>query len=93
MIVYLLRELTRVHKDLWVKLVDSDGEFLLIEAAGSLPSWLEPEVADNRVGFDSPVSENFQILIHQLGMDSRRTACDYQTEKRQEESDRKNLAG
>jgi hypothetical protein len=58
-IVYLLRELTRVHKDLWVKLVDSDGEFLLIEAAGSLPSWLEPEVADNRVGFDSPVSQSF----------------------------------
>lgn len=51
-VVYLLRELTRKHKDLWVKVVDSDGEFLLIEAAGSLPSWLEPEVADNRVGSD-----------------------------------------
>ncbi|KAJ5693024.1 hypothetical protein N7462_002447 [Penicillium macrosclerotiorum] len=48
-IVYILRELTKRHKDIWVKVVDSDGEFLLIEAAGTLPAWLEPEVADNRV--------------------------------------------
>lgn len=48
-VVYILRELTKRHKDLWVRVVDSDGEFLLIEAAGMLPEWLEPEVADNRV--------------------------------------------
>lgn len=28
---------------------DSDGEFLLIEAADSLPSWVTPSVAENRV--------------------------------------------
>ncbi|KAF3490937.1 ecdysoneless [Arthroderma uncinatum] len=28
---------------------DSDGEFLLVEAAAALPAWLEPDVADNRV--------------------------------------------
>ncbi|KAJ6115710.1 hypothetical protein N7523_006127 [Penicillium sp. IBT 18751x] len=48
-VVYILRELTKRHKDIWVKVGDSDGEFLLIEAAGTLPAWLEPEVADNRV--------------------------------------------
>ncbi|KAJ6166484.1 hypothetical protein N7470_001931 [Penicillium chermesinum] len=48
-VVYILRELTKKHKDIWVKVVDSDGEFLLVEAAGTLPAWLEPEVADNRV--------------------------------------------
>lgn len=48
-IVYLLRELTNRHQNIWVRVVDSDGEFLLIEAAGTLPAWLEPEVADNRV--------------------------------------------
>ncbi|KAJ6058755.1 uncharacterized protein N7446_008338 [Penicillium canescens] len=48
-IVYLLRELTKRHKDIWVKVADSDGEFLLIEAAGTLPAWIEPDVADNRV--------------------------------------------
>lgn len=48
-IVYLLRELTKKHQDLWIRVVDSDGEFLLVEAASSLPDWLEPEVADHRV--------------------------------------------
>jgi len=28
---------------------DSDGEFLLIEAADYLPKWLNPDTADNRV--------------------------------------------
>lgn len=28
---------------------DNDGEFLLIEAANELPSWVSPENADNRV--------------------------------------------
>lgn len=49
MVVWLLRELTKNFEDLWVKIVDGDGEFLLIEAAGTLPKWLEPEVAENRV--------------------------------------------
>ncbi|OJD27498.1 hypothetical protein ACJ73_01111 [Blastomyces percursus] len=49
-IVYILRELTRQFEDLWVRVSDSDGEFLLVEAAATLPSWLEPEVANHRVG-------------------------------------------
>ncbi|KAJ9499325.1 hypothetical protein H2202_004908 [Exophiala xenobiotica] len=48
-IVWMLRELTRKFNDLWVKVTDNDGEFLLIEASGTLPAWLEPEVAENRV--------------------------------------------
>lgn len=48
-IVWLLRELSRRFPNLWVKLSDTDGEFLLIEASGTLPTWLEPEVAENRV--------------------------------------------
>lgn len=48
-IVWLLRELTTKFPNLWVKVTDSDGEFLLIEASATLPSWLEPEVAENRV--------------------------------------------
>jgi hypothetical protein len=49
--VYFLRELTKRHKDIWVKVVDGDGEFLLIEASGTLPAWIEPDVADNRVSY------------------------------------------
>ncbi|KAK5061199.1 hypothetical protein LTR84_007741 [Exophiala bonariae] len=48
-IVWILRELTKSFQDLWAKVTDSDGEFLLIEASGTLPAWLEPEVAENRV--------------------------------------------
>lgn len=48
-IVWLLRELSKKFNDLWVKVSDTDGEFLLIEASGTLPSWLEPDVAENRV--------------------------------------------
>ncbi|KAI9807985.1 MAG: hypothetical protein M1825_005292 [Sarcosagium campestre] len=49
LIVYLLRQLTRQFADLWVQVTDADGEFLLVEAANALPSWLNPEVAQNRV--------------------------------------------
>jgi hypothetical protein len=48
-IVWMLRELARKFDDLWIKIHDNDGEFLLIEAAGTLPQWMEPEVAENRV--------------------------------------------
>ncbi len=50
LIVYLLRELSRGFPELWIKVVDTDGEFLLIEAANALPRWLNAEIADNRVG-------------------------------------------
>jgi hypothetical protein len=49
LIVYLLRELSKTFLDLWIKVGDTDGEFLLIEAANALPRWLNPEIADNRV--------------------------------------------
>lgn len=48
-IVWLLRKLTKKFEDLYVRIQDNDGEFLLIEAAGTLPEWLEPDVAENRV--------------------------------------------
>lgn len=54
LIVYILKELSSRFPPLWIKVVDSDGEFLLIEAANALPRWLNPEIADNRVG----------ILVH-----------------------------
>ncbi|KAF3906380.1 hypothetical protein ABW20_dc0104545 [Dactylellina cionopaga] len=47
--VFLLREISKKFSQLWIHVVDTDGEFLLIEAAHALPKWLSPEVADNRV--------------------------------------------
>ncbi len=49
LIVYLLFELSRLHPQLVVTVTDSDGQFLLIEAAHHLPKWLKPETSENRV--------------------------------------------
>ncbi|KAH6606267.1 sgt1 [Trichoderma cornu-damae] len=49
LIVYMLCELTKAHPDLWARVGDSDGEFLLVEAANVLPRWLSPETDRYRV--------------------------------------------
>lgn len=49
LIVYLLRELSRQFPQIWIRVIDSDGEFLLVEAADVLPKWINPEVMENRV--------------------------------------------
>ncbi|KAK5016925.1 hypothetical protein LTR60_002171, partial [Cryomyces antarcticus] len=53
LIVYLLRELSKKFSDAWIRVYDTDGEFLLIEAANALPRWLNPEIAENRVWLHS----------------------------------------
>ncbi|KAI6045073.1 SGT1 protein-domain-containing protein [Pisolithus marmoratus] len=47
-VVWLLRELSS-RWDVVISVNDSDGEFLLIEAADFLPSWVNPSNAPNRV--------------------------------------------
>ncbi|KFA72376.1 hypothetical protein S40288_05595 [Stachybotrys chartarum IBT 40288] len=49
LIVYILRELSKSQPKLWIRVCDTDGEFLLIEAANVLPKWLSPETDRNRV--------------------------------------------
>ena len=49
LIVYLLRELSTQFPTLWIRVIDADGQFLLVEAANALPLWLNPEIADFRV--------------------------------------------
>ncbi|GLH15521.1 Protein ecdysoneless [Gryllus bimaculatus] len=48
-IVFLLLELTKQIESLVIRVVDIDGEFLLIEAADFLPRWAVPERCDRRV--------------------------------------------
>ncbi|KAF4345782.1 sgt1 [Fusarium beomiforme] len=48
LIVYILRELSKSHPSLWIRVFDTDGEFLLVEAANVLPRWLNPEIDNNR---------------------------------------------
>ncbi|KAF1825041.1 SGT1-domain-containing protein [Dissoconium aciculare CBS 342.82] len=49
LIVFLLLETSKRFEDTWIRVYDTDGEFLLIEAAAALPKWLNPEIAENRV--------------------------------------------
>ncbi|XP_046658079.1 protein ecdysoneless-like [Daphnia pulicaria] len=48
-IVHLLRSFSVTENDVVIRIVDSDGEFLLVEAADSLPRWANPETCINRV--------------------------------------------
>ena len=64
LIVFLLLELSKRFVDAWIRVYDTDGEFLLIEAANALPKWLNPEIAENRVWINNghlriiPLDEN-----------------------------------
>lgn len=68
LIVYILKELSTKFPYLWIKVVDTDGEFLLIEAANALPRWLNPEIADNRASSHSCVKfMNILLICHRSG--------------------------
>lgn len=64
-IVYILRELSRRFEDTWIRMHDTDGEFLLIEAANALPKWLNPEIAEHRVWINGG-----QLRIIPMGKDA-----------------------
>jgi SGT1 protein len=48
-IVLLLTQASEKNPELWLRMVDTDGEFLLIEGAYALPKWVTPEISKNRV--------------------------------------------
>jgi hypothetical protein len=48
-IVYLLYQISFKFQNLCIQVTDEDGEFLLIEAAQVLPSWLDPVTAPDRI--------------------------------------------
>lgn len=61
--MYLLRELSKQFPDAWIRVFDADGEFLLVEAANVLPPWLNPEVAEYRVGAFRGITAAIFVLI------------------------------
>lgn len=73
LIVYLLRELSKQFQDAWIRVFDTDGEFLLIEAANVLPKWLNPEIADHRVWLHDGKLKI--IPLHQPAVAAERTAA------------------
>lgn len=52
MVVFLLREISKRIPGSIIRVQDNDGEFLLIEAADYIPSWLDPDNSDNRVSIN-----------------------------------------
>ncbi|WOG92128.1 hypothetical protein DCAR_0311387 [Daucus carota subsp. sativus] len=48
-VVFLLLQISKHFSTLSIRVHDSDGEFLLIEAAVHLPKWLNPNTSVNRV--------------------------------------------
>lgn len=48
-IVYLLRKLSVKFPEVFISIVDRDGQFLLIEAADHLPDWLGPDNSQHRI--------------------------------------------
>jgi hypothetical protein len=50
-IVSLLFHISKSIPELIIRTCDSDGEFLLIEAAEILPEWANPDTCENAVRF------------------------------------------
>lgn len=77
-VVWLLREIS-IAFPVAIQVWDDDGEFLLIEAAYSLPTWLEPDVATNRIWLyrghvhcippDSTMTKTIQNIDMKTGKD------------------------
>ncbi|KAF3797872.1 Protein ecdysoneless-like [Colletotrichum gloeosporioides] len=65
LMVYILRELSKSDSAVWIRISDSDGEFLLVEAANVLPKWLSPENDQHRVWIN-----NGRLCIIPLGQSS-----------------------
>ncbi|WVQ76264.1 hypothetical protein IAR50_005929 [Cryptococcus sp. DSM 104548] len=75
LVVWLLREVSRKWPELVISIRDTDGEFLLIEAANELPSWVSPDNADNRLWLQDahlhliPLSVRSAATPHQFSDD------------------------
>ena len=48
-ITYIAYKLSVMFKELCITVTDTDGQFLLIEAADYIPDWIDPENCENRI--------------------------------------------
>jgi hypothetical protein len=58
-----LLELSKKYEDVVISVTDADGQFLLIEAALAIPSWLKPSNSNNRVSL-ALNKRGSSILLH-----------------------------
>ena len=95
LIVYILCQLSVKYPDLWIRVVDADGQFLLIEAASVLPQWLGPENAEYRVWINQGrlliVPRNASNAARAAPADARPTSLTLQNALRYIENGKSNL--
>lgn len=78
LVAWLLREASR-HWDIVVSIFDTDGEFLLIEAADSLPEWVTPSNAENRVWIYQAQLHLVPLLLVSASAPTRRRSRYFRT--------------
>lgn len=61
---------------------DTDGEFLLIEAANDLPSWVSPENSDNRLWLQAGHLHLIPLSVRSHGSAPRQIPDEEEEEKR-----------
>lgn len=67
-VVALLFELSKQIDGVIIRVIDTDGEFMLIEAADHIPDWANPDTCEQRVLNDAinhfPVLHNLYFVCY-----------------------------
>ncbi|WVQ62522.1 uncharacterized protein L199_000664 [Kwoniella botswanensis] len=71
LVVWLLKMISEKWRDIIIGVRDTDGEFLLIEAANELPSWVSPENAENRLWLQGGHLHLIPLSIRSTSLNSK----------------------
>jgi hypothetical protein len=77
----------RVLESLQDRIRDTDGEFLLIEAANSLPSWVTPENSTNRLWLQGGQLHLIPLSIRSTAPKARQIPDDEDEQKQRFDED------
>ncbi|WVO14827.1 hypothetical protein L204_102466 [Cryptococcus depauperatus] len=64
LVVWLLKQVSEKWPEFIISIRDTDGEFLLIEAANELPSWISPDNAENRLWLSNGRLHLLPLTVH-----------------------------
>ncbi|KIR43811.1 hypothetical protein I307_00147 [Cryptococcus deuterogattii 99/473] len=64
LVVWLLTQVSKKWPEFIISIRDTDGEFLLIEAANELPSWVSPDNANNRLWLSNGHLHLLPLSVH-----------------------------
>ncbi|WWC66704.1 uncharacterized protein I206_100608 [Kwoniella pini CBS 10737] len=81
LVVWLLKRISEKWKDIVIGVRDTDGEFLLIEAANDLPAWVSPENAENRLWLQGGYLHLIPLSVRSIASKPRAIPDDEDMEK------------